>query len=144
MDEKALQFIMNRNARNARAGSVLQKIAGRRMCAGEICDSCRSPLPLPHTPGLKRCAFCAGKHHVRMTFRECFGWRCRFWTKSWEKFPTEVTFKEAAKVREVATRGNGLIDDWDREGFELDLEIGSGGIWLRLSDEQYLALGGVL
>ncbi len=47
-------------------------------------------------------------------------------------------------VREVASRGNGLIDDWDRDGFEHDLENGTGGIWLRLSDQQYLALGGVL
>jgi hypothetical protein len=79
-----------------------------------------------------------------MTFRECFGWRCRFWSEAREKLPTDVTFKEAAKVREVARRGNGLIDDWDRDGFELDLEIGNGHIWLRLSDEQYLALGGVI
>jgi len=47
-------------------------------------------------------------------------------------------------LRELAKRGNGLIDKWDREGFELALEIGRGGIWLRLSDKQYQALGGVL
>ncbi|MGA3035790.1 MAG: hypothetical protein ABSD70_21090 [Terracidiphilus sp.] len=55
-----------------------------------------------------------------------------------------MTFMSAAKVREMAKRGNGLIDTWDRDGFELDLEIDGGCIWLRLSDEQYLALGGVL
>jgi hypothetical protein len=44
----------------------------------------------------------------------------------------------------LASRGNGLIDKWDSKGFELGLDIGKGGIWLRLTDEQYLALGGVI
>ena len=79
-----------------------------------------------------------------MTFRECYGWRCRFWTEDWKKLPAELIFTDSAKVREVARRGNGLIDKWDRDGLELDLEIGRGGVWLRLNDEQYLALGGVL
>ena len=47
-------------------------------------------------------------------------------------------------MRELATRGNGLIEKWDIDGFELDLQIGRGSIWLRLSDEQYTAIGGVL
>jgi hypothetical protein len=55
-----------------------------------------------------------------------------------------LTFISADKVREVAKRGSGLIDNWDRDGFELDLEIGRGCIWLRLSHGQYLAVGGVL
>jgi hypothetical protein len=44
----------------------------------------------------------------------------------------------------MVRRGNGLIDKWDSDGFELGLEMGKGGIWLRLSDDQYRALGGVL
>jgi hypothetical protein len=47
-------------------------------------------------------------------------------------------------VRELASRGNGLVDKWDREGLELGLEISKGGIWLRLSDEQCRAIGGML
>jgi len=41
-------------------------------------------------------------------------------------------------------RGGGLIDKWDREGFDLAFEMGKGGVWLRLTDDQYQALGGVL
>lgn len=52
------------------------------------------------------------------------------------------TFKSSKTLVELAKRVNGL--KWDREGFELDLEIGKGGIWLRLSGEQYVALGGAL
>jgi hypothetical protein len=61
--------------------------------------------------------------------------------KGWKPPPKELVFKDTAKVREMARRGNGLIDKWDRDGFELALAIGSGGIWLRLTDEQYRALG---
>jgi hypothetical protein len=46
--------------------------------------------------------------------------------------------------RERAKRGCGLVHNWDREGFEIGLDVGKGGIWLRLTVEQYLALGGVL
>ncbi len=41
-------------------------------------------------------------------------------------------------------RSNGVINNWDGDSFELDLEIGKSGIWLRLSDEQYVAVRGVL
>ena len=79
-----------------------------------------------------------------MSFRRCFEWRCRFATEARAKLPRQLNFKDAAKVRELATRGNGLIEKWDIDGFELDLKIGRGSIWLRLSDEQYTAIGGVL
>jgi hypothetical protein len=29
-------------------------------------------------------------------------------------------------VRELARRGNGLINNWNRDGFELEIEIGRG------------------
>jgi hypothetical protein len=79
-----------------------------------------------------------------MHFRRHSGWHCSFTTESRQKLSKRLTFISADKVREVAKRGSGLIDNWDRDGFELDLEIGRGCIWLRLSHGQYLAVGGVL
>ena len=79
-----------------------------------------------------------------MYLRQCFGRRCGFTTETRKKLPKEFTFNNSSTVRELASRDNGPIDKWDREGFELNLEIGKGGIWLRLTDEQYAALGGVL
>lgn len=117
---------------------------GRKMQGGKICSSCKSPLPLPHTPSMKRCAFCADKHLVLMYFRQCFGWHCAFRTETRKKLPREFTFKSSTTLLELAKRGNGLIHGWDREGFELGLEVGKGSVWLRLTDEQYIALGGVL
>jgi hypothetical protein len=79
-----------------------------------------------------------------MYFRHRHGWHCAFTTETRKKLPKEFTFNRSSTVRELASRGNGLIDKWDSEGFELGLDIGKGGIWLRLTDEQYLALGGVI
>ena len=91
-------------------------------------------LPLPHTHGPKRCESCSEKHLVFMYFRHRYGWHCAFRTETREKLPREFTFKSPTTLRELAERGNGLIDKWDRGGFELALEVGRGGIWLRLSD----------
>jgi len=142
--EDVLRFYMALGARQSRALSNERFAAGRKMGAGKICSSCKAPLPLPHTPVVKRCRFCQDKHLVLMSFRHCFEWRCRFATKARERLPREFIFKDAAKVRELAARGNGLIDKWDCDGFELDLQLGRGSIWLRLADLQYLAIGGVL
>jgi hypothetical protein len=144
MKEEVLRFCMALGARQSRALSNERYAAGRKMAAGKICSSCKAPLPLPHTPVVKRCGFCQDKHLVLMSFRHCCGWRCRFTTEAKVRLPRQFTFNDATKVRELATRGNGLIDKWDRDGFELDLQIGRGGIWLRLSYEQYKAIGGVL
>jgi hypothetical protein len=81
---------------------------------------------------------------VFMHFRQRFGWHCAFRNEARKKLPREFTFNSSATLRELATRGNGLVHKWDRDGFELGLDVGKGGIWLRLNDEQYLALGGVL
>ena len=112
------------------------------MRAGLICRSCKSPLPLPHEPASKLCGFCADKHLVYMYFRYCSKWHCAFRTEARKKLPWEFTFGNAATIREMVRRGNGLIDEWDRDGFEVGLELGRGGVWLRLSDDQYRALGG--
>jgi hypothetical protein len=77
-------------------------------------------------------------------FRQCSGWHCGFTTESRKKLPKEFSINSSLTVRELASRGNGLVDKWDREGLELGLEISKGGIWLRLSDEQCRAIGGML
>lgn len=118
-------------------------LARKRMRAGEICSSCRRPLPLPHTTECKRCALCAGSHHVRMTFFYLGGWHCRFYTERWRPLPKRLIFRDAASVIETARRGNGLIDSATREALERSIKIGRGGIMLRLNDEQFQVTGGV-
>lgn len=144
MNEQALQFFMTQSARYARSISDAPLVAARKMRAGRICSSCKLALPEPQTPGLKRCESCANKHLVYMYFRRRCGWHCAFRTETRKKLPREFTFNTSSTVRELARRGNGLIDRWDRDGFELDIEFGKGGVWLRLTDDQYRTLGGVV
>lgn len=144
MNERHFRASLSRALLYARSVSNEPHIAARQMRAGRICRSCKKPLPLPHSHGLKLCNFCRDRHLVFMYFRESYGWRCAFRTEARKKLPREFTFRSAATVRELARRGNGLIDRWDRDGFEVALELGKGGIWLRLSNDQFRSLGGIL
>jgi hypothetical protein len=135
---------MNQALFYARSISNERLSAARKMSFGKICRSCKSPLPMPYTNVAKLRGFCADRHLVYMYFRYSSMWFCGFRTEGRKKLPSELTLVKSASVREVARRGNGLIDKWDMEGFELGLEIGRGGVWLRLNDEQYRAPGGVL
>jgi LSD1 subclass zinc finger protein len=141
MDEIEIQLLVLEESacRHARRWDA---VAGRKMRSGEICSSCRRPLPQPHTPERKRCDSCAGKHHVRMTFFCHRGWHCHFFTERWQQLPKRFLFQEAASVRETARRGDGLVDDEVRRALDLSLKIGKGGVMLRLTDEQFQAIGG--
>lgn len=122
---------------------IWDPIAWKKTRAGEICGSCRKPLPQPHTPGCKRCEGCAGKHHVRMTFRRCGGWHCSFYTERWQPLPKRLIFRDAASIIEIARRGKGLIDEAIMEALDRSFKIGRGGLMLRLNDEQFKAIGGL-
>ena len=144
MNESQYRFCMNQALQYARSISDEPYAAARKMRAGKICRSCKSVLPSPHTVGAKLCEFCAERHLVYLYFRERHGWHCGFRAEDRKKLPKEFCFRTAATVREMIRRGNGLIDKWDIDGVELALAIRRGGCWLRLSDDQYQALGGVL
>ncbi len=144
MDEKTLRILCYREILSARTYGNDAKKTRQKMRAGEICTSCRGPLPEPRTSGPKCCASCAGKHHVRMTFFRFHGWHCSFYTERWQRLPKRVVFCQAANVWETAKRGNGLIDDAARDRLKLLIDVGRGGIMLRLTDEQFQAIGGVL
>lgn len=117
--------------------------ARKRMQAGEICNSCRRPLPRPHAPVSKRCAGCAGRHHVRLTFSFFNGWHCRFFTERWQLLPNRLIFRNEASIKETARRGDGLIDDEVSRALDRQIKLRRGGLMLRLTDEQFRAIGGV-
>lgn len=144
MNEDQYRYLFALTCRQARAFSKEPIALGRMMRAGKICSACKGELPAPHIPGLKRCSFCANRHLVFMYFRRRQGWHCIFTDENRRRLPREFTFNSPATVHGLAQRGNGLVHKWDREGFEVGLDIGRGGVWLRLTDKQYLALGGVL
>ena len=72
-----------------------------------------------------------------MIFRHIDEWHCRFATEQWEQLPKRLIFRDAEKLWETARRGDGLIDESTRKQLELAIELGRGGIMLRLTDAQY-------
>ena len=54
--------------------------------------------------------------------------------------PRKVTLGSQEKVREMARRGGAAISLDTLQALDHGIEIGRGGIWLKLTDEQYQKL----
>ena len=66
------------------------------------------------------------------------GWYCQFLEPDLKTpLPRKLTFAHADKVREVATRGEALGTSEAKQIFEHAIEMGRGGVYLRLTPEQY-------
>ncbi len=142
MNERAYRLFINEILAYTRSAGPQRWAVGRKIHAGKICSCCETPLPKPHTPSPKRCANCAGKHRVYMSFFRGRGWHCRFTAEGRRALPKRLTFRDSAKIYEVARRGNGLLDDESQKALDQAVELGRGGMWLRLTNDQLEALGG--
>lgn len=91
----------------------------RQIRSGQICAVCRSSLPVPQTVGEQLCA------------------RCRS-VKT--PLPRRVTVGSHEKVREMARRGGAAMSLDALQAVDHGIEIGRGGIWLELTDDQYRRL----
>lgn len=54
--------------------------------------------------------------------------------------PRKLIFRESAYVFEIAERGGCTLNLEGRQAIEHDIEIGRGGIWLNLTEDQYAKL----
>jgi hypothetical protein len=81
-------------------------------------------------------------HSVYMSFmRVDGGWYCQFLEPDLSTpLPRKLTFAHADKVRELARRGEALGSLEQKQALEHAIEMGRGGISLRLSPEQYAKL----
>jgi hypothetical protein len=87
--------------------------------------------------------FPQAKRHVYMSFvRNQGGWHCRFHQDDLPKTPISrgFVFRGAEKIYEAAQRGDGLIDMECRDALDEAVALGRGGIWLRLTEDQYSTL----
>jgi len=112
----------------------------RQRLAGEICGICKRPLPAPHTPGEKRCANCR-RHRVYMSFMLRQGWHCQFLEEDLKTpLPRRVVLDDTQKLFEMAERGGCRLNLEARQAINHAIEIGRGGVWLELTEEQYQRL----
>lgn len=87
--------------------------------------------------------FPSAKRRVYMSFvRNRSGWHCRFHQDDLPKTPIsrQFVFRSAEKIYEAARRGDGLVGIESGEALDEAVAIGRGGIWLRLTEDQYSAL----
>lgn len=115
--------------------------------AGKICALCRNPLPAPHQPGEQLCARCAAEkkppRRVYMFFQMQSGWHCQFLEADLKTpIPKQVNLLSQEKLFEIAERGGFDLNLEGRQAIQRAIEMGRGGIWLDLSEEQYRKLTG--
>jgi hypothetical protein len=76
-----------------------------------------------------------------MSFQLTEGWQCQFLEQDLKTpLPKKLRFKSHEKVREIAERGGCKMNLEARQSLDHGIEVGRGGIWLELSQEQYRAL----
>jgi hypothetical protein len=81
------------------------------------------------------------RHKVYMSYMHRGGWYCQFLEADLKApLPRKLTFKSHEKIREMAERGGCEMNLEARASFDHGIEIGRGGLWLELSEEQYQKL----
>ena len=76
-----------------------------------------------------------------MSFIYRNGWLCQFLDEDLQtSLPRKLHFRTEDKIREIARRGDGMLNLESLQAFDQAVEIGRGGVWLELTDEQYRTL----
>lgn len=80
-------------------------------------------------------------HQVYMYFFKRGSWEVQFLLPDLKTpLPKKLTFADAEKIRELARRGEAWGTSEARQLLEYALEVGRGGIYLRLTPAQYRKL----
>ncbi len=113
--------------------------------AGKICCSCRVPLPPSDVKGERFCDACATakvpRRRVYMSYMLREGWHCQFLEADAKtSLPRTLHVKDSDKIFELAERGGYNLNLEGRQAIQHGIDIGRGGIWLELTEEQYAKL----
>jgi hypothetical protein len=80
-------------------------------------------------------------HRVYMSFFFKSGWQVQFLEADLKTaLPRKLTFSDPEKIRELAKRGEAWATSEARQMLELAIEQGRGGLYLKLTAEQYSKL----
>jgi len=108
---------------------------------------CRVSLPAPHQPGERLCVRCnAAKkptHRIYMAFQTQNGWHCQFLEADLKtSLPRKLNLVRQEKLFEIAERGGYRLNLEGRQAMQRAIDMGRGGIWLELTEDQYRKLKG--
>jgi hypothetical protein len=108
-----------------------------------------TPHPKHITTALFRCLFAynhgmpdqPARHRVYMFFQDRKGWHCQFLEEDLKTPLTrKLRFASPNKIVELVQRAGGFPDQESRHAFNHGIEIGRGGVFLNLTEEQYAKL----
>lgn len=116
----------------------------RMRLSGEICCSCSNRLTPPHTGRETYCDKCKPSQKVvYAAFERRSGWHVVFFDSySQRRLGRELLLQDDERVYELAERGHALRDLADKQALEAAIRGGKGGLFLRLTNEQYRKLEG--
>lgn len=80
-------------------------------------------------------------HVVYMYFFQRSGWQVQFTEVDLKTpLPRKLTFADSEKIRELARRGEAMGTSEARQMLDHAIEKGRGGVYLKLTTEQYAKL----
>jgi hypothetical protein len=117
----------------------------RARLAGEICCWCKKHLGAPERPGERSCENCGPAHAPRRRVYMCFmqrqGWYCQFLEADLKtSLPRKLNLDGSEKLIEMAKRGGGTPNLEADQMLRYGIQMGRGGVWLSLTEEQYQKL----
>ena len=81
------------------------------------------------------------RHRIYMSFMLRGQWYCQFLEEDLQTpLPRKLRFASPDKVVELVERGGGLSNLESRHALDQAIEIGRGGVFLNLTEEQYAKL----
>ena len=120
----------------------------RMRLAGRICCVCKSSIPPDpnHSHGERYCVRCAAAkgpatRRVYMSFMKTTGWYCQFLEEDLKTpLPRKLNFASSDKIIGLAARAGALRNLECRQAIEHGIEVGRGGVFLMLTENQYAKL----
>ena len=81
------------------------------------------------------------RHRVYMSFQDRRGWQVQFLEADLKTpLPRKLHFTSSDKIIGLVERGGGLSNLESRQALDHAIEIGRGGVFLSLTEEQYAKL----
>ena len=113
--------------------------------ARKNCCRCGIPLKAFLSSSPKYCVLCSStrRFNVYVSFELTDGqWRCKFRPWHLKSILRVVTFRDSAKILEMARIGNMMLTESTKRYLDREIVSGSGTFWLHLDSAQYERLCG--
>ncbi|HVN92696.1 MAG TPA: hypothetical protein VMT38_03320 [Terracidiphilus sp.] len=86
-------------------------------------------------------AYTMPMHRVYMSFMQRQGWHCQFLEEDLKTaLPKKLAFLSQDMLLELARRGGAVLNLEAEQAIRHGIDIGRGGVWLNLNEDQYRKL----